>query len=231
MKRLYKLVSVSEVYELMLDGKPVKTPGGHRLIAPNRLIGGKLVGEWGAQDKEIVPATMPFTQFLSTKFDRVIPQRTEIEAAVLKYLDTDLLCYRTGHPPALAVQQAQAWDPWLVWFEERFGCRPEVTTSLNALMQGAAIYGKLESFIRAQDEDVFNILQFVTSVSGSLILAVGFIGDIIAPEQVFACMRVEESYKAGLYDEEKYGADPMQAKRDTSIRHDLASAAEFLKLL
>lgn len=231
MKRLYKLASLSPEMTLELDGKPVKTPGGHLLVAPNRMIGEKLVQEWAAQEREIIPSTTPFTQFLSTKLDRVIPQRVEITAAVLKYLDTDLVCYRTAHPPALAVQQAETWDPWLAWFEDRFSCRLQVTTSLAALQQDAEAKQKIGVFVQGLNDDVFNILQFVTSVSGSLVLATAFIEEAIMPETLLRAMRVEEDHKAAIYNEAHYGSEPLQERRDAAIRHELAAAAAFLQLL
>ena len=37
---------------------------------------------------------------------------------VAKYLGTDLLFYRAGHPEALVAREAAHWDPVLFWAAE-----------------------------------------------------------------------------------------------------------------
>ena len=36
-------------------------------------------------------------------------------AEVAAYAETDLVCYRTDEPPALARRQAAAWQPLVAW--------------------------------------------------------------------------------------------------------------------
>jgi len=78
MKRFYKLVSVDAVrngFEIQLDGRNIKTPMKNILSAPSRKLADAIMAEWAAQDKEILPDTMPLTQILSTRIDRVSNER------------------------------------------------------------------------------------------------------------------------------------------------------------
>ena len=44
-------------------------------------------------------------------------------------------------------------------------------------------------------------------------------------------VRVEENFKAEIYNEEFYGADPTQESKDKAIQADLKATIEYLKLL
>jgi len=234
MKRFYKLVSTQKTnggYLVTLDGRPVKTAMKHELLAANEDIANALVREWSAQEEAIVPDTMPITQILNTKIDRVTHERSAIEVYVFKYLDTDLLCYRTDNPPELKTAQENAWDEYLTWFENEY-CTPlETTYGLSALSQPKATHEKAQAAIKDLNDDHFTVLQLITSLSGSIVLALAAIHGKADAKQIYAAMRVEENFKAEIYNEEFYGGDPAQEEKDKAIQLDLNAAVEYLTLL
>jgi chaperone required for assembly of F1-ATPase len=233
MKRFYKLVSTAKEvggYAILLDGKPVKTPAKAVLCAPSEDIANAIVKEWAAQQEKILPASMPLTQILSTKIDRVSAERAVMSVSVLKYLDTDLVCYRADHPPELIAMQEAVWNPPLVWFAQKFGAL-QTTTDLAALKQPAAAHAAVKKYVEALSDDHFTILQLITATSGSLVLAIGFTERVLSAQQVFDAARVEEAHKAKLYNEEKYGPDPAQEKKDKAMKADLDAAQTWLELL
>ncbi len=234
MKRFYKMVSVDACnggYAVCLDGRPVKTQSKVVLCAPNNEIATCVMEEWSAQQDEIVPESMPFTQILNTKIDRVSVEREAIFANMMKYLDTDLLCYQISEPEELAKLQQERWTPWLQWFETKYGVALETTTGLGALTQPAKAHEAVEAYISALGEDDFTILQVITSVSGSLILALAFMHQAITPQQMFEACFVEELYKDTIYDAEKYGADPILEKKQKAAMLDFETSARYLALL
>jgi chaperone required for assembly of F1-ATPase len=174
---------------------------------------------------------MPLSQILTTKIDRIARERQAIHALLMKYLDTDLLCYRTSQPPEMAQNQKETWDPWLDWFEQEFGLRLLTTEDLRALKQPDAAYQAVETRIKDLDDEQFTILQLVTSSSGSLVLGLAFIAGKATPDDVFEAARVEESFKAELYNEKTHGPDPAEEKKDAAIKADLIAAAKYLDLL
>ena len=138
MKRVYKIASFNKTedgFVIQLDGKTVKTPSGQPLAAPNKQMAEAIVAEWGAQGDDIIPDSMPITQMLNTAIDRM-RERDTITKTLLKFLDTDLLCYRVKEPVDLAKRQKEIWDRWLTWFDEQFESPLEVTFKLDALTQG-----------------------------------------------------------------------------------------------
>ncbi|MCC6598565.1 MAG: ATP12 chaperone family protein [Alphaproteobacteria bacterium] len=235
MKKFYKLVSTLETpqgWGICLDGRPVKTTMGRILTCATPALAEAIMQEWAAQTDSINPQTMPLTQILSTQIDQVAEGRSEMSGMLLKYLDTDLLCYRAGPEPEGQVEaQAAAWNPWLDWFETRFGVRLETTETLAALRQPEAAHEKLKSAVAALDDARFTALQLLTPLTGSVVLALAFVEGALTPEQAFAAMRVEENFKAEIYNEKFYGPDPAQEKKDQAAQADLKAAAAFLRIL
>lgn len=234
MKRFYKLVSVAHKpggYAVLLDGKPVKTKSRQDLIAPTQNLADAIMQEWAAQAETIRPDTMPLTQILNTKIDRVAGGRVAMQAMVFKYFDTDLLCYRAEEPEVLAAEQQKIWDPLLTRFEKSFGHKLQTTTRLAALKHAPAAHETLRSFVQSLNDDQFTVLQLVTSISGSVILAALLVKGEVTADEIFSAIRIEERYKAALYNEEKYGPDPSQEKKDRSIVTDLSASEQYLGFL
>src|ERR1700683_4577190 len=73
-KRFYVRAGVVESpdgFAITLDDRPVRTPSGRPLAAPNRKIADAIVAEWDAQLEFINPLTMPFTRFANSVVDAV----------------------------------------------------------------------------------------------------------------------------------------------------------------
>lgn len=233
MKRFYKMVSFThqpEGFSLCLDGKPVKTPGRNLLLAPTKIMAEALQAEWAGQGEAIVPETMPLTQILNTKIDKIPQDRGEIEALLLKYLDTDLLCYRCEEPPEVALVQKSLWDPWLVWFEKTFGVGLKTTDALAAITQPPAARQAVQERIQNLDLESFTVLQIAVPVAGSLVLGLAFVLGDASPDDLVRAAFAEEDYKAILYKDDQYGPDPLTEKKRIAMLRDLDGAALYLAL-
>ncbi|MCD8497984.1 MAG: ATP12 chaperone family protein [Alphaproteobacteria bacterium] len=233
MKRFYKMVSFKEEpggYAICLDGRPVKTPARHTLIAPHQAMAEALQAEWAAQGDEVKPESMPLTQLLNTHIDKVREGRGEMEALVLKYLDTDLLCYRCEEPPEVATVQNEHWNKWLDWFEKIFEERLETTSALAAIKHPASAHEKVAAHVKSLDDAQFTVLQMAVPLSGSLILGLAFANGAASPDQMMDAMFAEENYKGIYYKEDQYGPDPLTEKKRIAAKRDLEGAARFLAL-
>jgi len=234
MKRFYTLVTsaqTSQGWEIHLDGRPIKTPERGVLIAPNENIATELVQEWAGQGDEIIPDSMPFTQILTTKIDRITAQRPAMSALLMKYLDTDLVCYRTDTPPELLHAQEAAWTPVLKWFEKQYGAKLQTTQTLQALTQSPEAHAAVQKDIEAMDADHFTILQLTSSIAGSVVLALMFTHKAIKADALFNAIRVEEQFQDKIYNAEKYGQSPSQEKKDAAVKDDLTNSEKYLYLL
>lgn len=234
MKRFYKTVTTAAQdhgHAILLDGKPVRTPGGETLLAPHGKLAAAIAAEWEAQDEAIIPDDMPLTQILATAIDRVRPQRALIAEGVKNYLDTDLLCYRIGEPRALAEAQAAQWDPVLHDFAGACGEKLHCTTSLAALTQPDAAHDFVARLIDDMDDYRFAVFQMNVGMTGSIVLSWALDSGVRDEEAVFKALHVEEDYKAAIYNEALHGRAPNQEAREAAIRRDLAAAVTFLRLL
>ena len=129
-KRFYKDVSVGEAdgqFQVLLDGKPVRTPAKAHLQFPTHAAAALVAAEFAAQETEINPAFMPVTRLANTVIDGVINELNAVRDEVLRYAGNDMLCYRAENPDALVMRQVEQWDPYLEWFRTRHGVRLYLT--------------------------------------------------------------------------------------------------------
>jgi len=150
---------------------------------------------------------------------------------LLKYLDTDLTCYLTDHPPALQEAQDTVWKPYRTWFEGFFKTRLKTTTGLAALTQSDETHEAVANYVGALDDAKFTALQLIASLAGSLILALHALENETSADDIFAAIRIEENFKAEIYNEDFYGQDPAQEEKDKAIKAELETAIAYLKML
>lgn len=234
MKRFYTTVSVADHndgYCIMLDGRSVKTKSGDVLSTSVIGIADHVAEEWRAQGENIIPYTMPFTQILNTKIDRVLSHRAEMSAVLLKYLDTDMTCYPCAEPEELYDLQEKHWRPWRVWCGDTFGGVLLTTSGLSAVVQPKVLHDNIASYVHALSDDHFTLLQIIAGACGSLILALAFIDGRATVYDLYDASFVEENYKDTLYDSDKYGDDPLIHKKKKETKADLDSAFTYLNLL
>ncbi|HPF78218.1 MAG TPA: ATP12 family protein [Alphaproteobacteria bacterium] len=232
MKRFYTMVSskkTDEGYAIQLDGKPVKTPSGQDMAAPTKSLADAIVQEWSAQEEKVKPDTMPLTQILTTAIDK-IRDREAITESLMRYLDTDLVCYWTKEPEALAKRQKEIWGQWVKWFDEHFEVPLDTTTKIDAIKQDEEAHKRVWNYIETLDDYYFTVLHIVTSLSGSLVLALAFSEGEITTEQIFEASYLEELYRGEIYNEDVHGAAPNEEAEREAFKRDMNAAREFLEL-
>ncbi|MCB1537431.1 MAG: hypothetical protein H6865_01750 [Rhodospirillales bacterium] len=232
MQRFYKDVSVGPAeaggFVVLLDGRPVRTPGKSVLIARSRALADALAREWEAQEKSIKPESMPLTQLATTATDRAA-QRADIAATALAYLETDLLCYRAALPDTLVAAQETLWNPWLDWFAGRFGARLATTQHLAPVAQPEAAIKATRGTVAAMDPDVFTVFQAATAATGSAVLGLALALGALDAETAFEAALCEELHYEREHDLTRHGLDPIEEKRRAALLRDLRAAADYLK--
>jgi chaperone required for assembly of F1-ATPase len=227
-KRFYAKAGVVEAadgFAITLDDKPVRTPSGRALAAPSREIADAISGEWEAQTELIDPLTMPFTRFANSVVDAVVDRVEAVTEDVAKYLGSDLLFYRAGHPDGLVAREAAHWDPILFWAGDALGAHFILAEGIVHVRQPdsaiAAARGALPS-----DPWSIAALHVITTLTGSALLALALLHDIIDQDQVWAAAHVDEDWNI-----EKWGVDEELAARRAARWVDFKAAAGILKAL
>jgi chaperone required for assembly of F1-ATPase len=230
-KRFYKQAAVlsdADGFGVALDGKPIRTPGGQRLLLPVEALAAAIAGEWQEQpaERDIRPSEMRLMRLAATGIDRVPPQRAKVIDDTAKYAGTDLLCYRADGPDDLVVRQHRAWQPVLDWAAERYGVGLLVQTGLLHHTQPEDTLRRYREEVARHSNLGLCGLFNLTASCGSLLL-----GLAIAEGRLDAGAGYEAAEVDALYQAERWGEDPEAARRRAGIRADIAAAATFLALL
>ena len=223
-KRFYKSVLLADDgLSIQLDGRNLRSPAGSLLRLPTMSLASVIADEWRAQGDDIDPATLPLFGLAVTVVDRVIPQRDAIIAELSAYGGNDLLCYRDDQDD-LASRQQDQWQPLLDDLAENRGITLQIVTGIMPICQPDA--AKFPPLISVYDDWRLGMLHRATTLSGSLVLGLGFVDMVIDDERMFTLAFLDE-----LWQNEKWGIDFEAADRQEFLRTELQDVARFLALL
>lgn len=226
MRRFYKLAAVDEGNRILLDGRPVKTPGRAALAAPNARLAEAIADEWNAQGETIDPRSMPLTGLANAAIDRVAPDPAAFARGLAAYGESDLLYYRVEGPAPLVARQAERWDPVLAWAQQTYDVVFELALGVIHMPQPPETLMRLGAAVAARDPFALAGLSPLVTVSGSLLIALALAEGAIGLEAAWAAAMLDEQWQA-----EKWGEDSEAAKALAARRADFAAAARFLSLL
>ncbi|MEJ1969526.1 MAG: ATP12 family protein [Rhizomicrobium sp.] len=224
MKRFYKTVAVGGDNAILLDGRTVKTPAGAPLAPPSRALAEAVADEWRRQGDKVVPASMPLTKLANTAIDQVPRHREALIKELTGFGGADLLSYR-AEEGALAARQAAQWDELLDWANETLDAHLSVTTGLVHVPQPPETLAAFARVLAAQDDWTLSALQTLTTITGSLVLALAVAAGELTTAEAFALSRLDEDYQA-----EKWGEDHEARKRADALAAELDSAGKFIAL-
>jgi chaperone required for assembly of F1-ATPase len=227
-KRFYKDAAVGACeggYSVLLDRRPVKTPGGLPLVVPSAALAGAVADEWRAQEEKIRPHTMPLTQLAATALDKVGPARRAVVDQLVSYGATDLLCYRAEEPVDLVARQTASWQPLVDWARETFGSRLMVTAGVIPVDQPVSAIDALRTAVESFNDVELTAMAAIVQASGSLVVGLAVVLGRIDGEAAFETSQLDESYQI-----ERWGDDSEAAERRLRLQDDILAAAKFLVL-
>ncbi len=213
-------------YEILLDGRRVKTPAKAPLLVPTEALASAIVKEWQAQGEDVDPATMPCTRSANAAIDKVAVQHREVAGMIADYGDTDLLCYRATAPKELRARQDAAWDPLLEWAARELGAGLEVREGIVHAPQDTRALLTLRRLVEAMDPFRLTALHDLVGLSGSLIIGLAATRHLMPSEELWALSRIDEKWQ-----EEQWGADDLARRESAARARDFLHAARFFGLL
>lgn len=228
-KRFYKEAGVGEAeggFSVLLDGRPVNTPAKRRVIVPSRDLADALAAEWAGQGERVDPSTMPLTKLVNSASDGVARQMAEVEAELVKYAGSDLICYRAGEPESLAAAQRAAWDPLLAFARDRLGARMTLAESVMFAAQPEESVAALAAAVRAHVGEGaaahlrLASLHVMTTLTGSLILALAKALNELELDAAWAAAHVDEDFQMRAW-----GEDAEALARRAARFREMAAAA------
>jgi chaperone required for assembly of F1-ATPase len=225
-KRFYASAGAAETaggFAITLDGKPIRTPSGRHVVVPNKEIADAIAAEWEAQREEINPLTMPMTRFANSVVEGVVDRVDAVTDDMAKYLQSDLLFYRAGHPEALVAREAALWDPLVFWAAQTLGAHFILAEGIVHVRQPDAAIAAVRAALPTDPWSVA-ALHVITTLTGSALLAVALKRGVVDQDQVWAAAHVDEDWNS-----EKWGVDEEVAARRAARLVDFRAAAALLK--
>ncbi|MBO6949612.1 MAG: ATPase [Rhodospirillales bacterium] len=227
-RRFYKNVGVEDAdggFLIVLDARPVKTPGKASVVVATRALAEAIASEWDAQGEKIDPHAMPLTQIACTAIDKVAPNRDEISAQVVRYAGADLLCYRVDNPADLVARQLEEWQPVLDWLATAQGIALRTTTGLIAEDQDPVAMERALAAVDTLDDHELAAMAVMVQTTGSFALTMAVINGHLGWERAADASQLDEIYQSELW-----GADREAEQRLRGLRNDIEAAARYLTL-
>lgn len=229
-KRFYKGATVSVgadgAQQILLDGRPLKTPKKRPLAVHSAGLAEAMAAEWAAQGKLIDPATMPLTRIANTAIDAVADAMDEVRADVVAFAGSDLVCYRAADNEALCRRQAAAWDPVVAWARQRLGARFVLGEGVMPVEQPTEALDRVAAAVGMFDMFQLSALHVLTTITGSALLALAHANGALDADAVWAAAHVDEDFQI-----EFWGPDAEAEARRVFRRGEFDAASRMLRLL
>ncbi len=214
------------LFAIKLDGRGVRTPKKATLAVPSRPLADAIAAEWNAQGASIDPRTMPLTRLANTVIDGVQGHEDEVRADILRYAGNDLLCYRAEQPKALVDRQALAWDDVLDWARNKLGAQMVLGEGVMPVTQPRKAVDAIAAALAPIDAYRLAALHVVTTLTGSVLLALAHLKGLITAEEAWARAHVDEDWQA-----EQWGEDAEAVARRRRRWSEMEAASRMVRLL
>lgn len=228
MKRFYKEAGVQQAeggWQVFLDQRALKTQGGRPQIVPSRMLADALAAEWNGQGEEIDPASFTFRDTTDYALDIVAPNPAAMVDTLVKYAETDTLCYRAEPDDALFARQEAEWEPILSGVEAREGVRFTRVSGIMHQAQPDATLTRLRSTLQSYDAFALAGLQTLASLATSFCIGMEALQAGADPDTLWQAANLEE-----LWQEELWGQDDEARERREAREADFMNAFEWMQL-
>ncbi len=202
MKRFYKQVSVApdgSGWRVLLHGKPIRTPAKAAQIVPSEALAQVMALEWSAQGEEIDPAAFIFRDMADYAIDVVARDPAAAAADLLRYAETDTLCYRAEAGEALHDRQSEVWEPLLRAAEARWDVHFERVDGILHRPQPEATLTRMAAVLVPLDAFTLGALTTLTTLTASLVIGLAALEPGANGETLWAAANLEEDWQAELW--------------------------------
>lgn len=229
MKRFYKDVSVAAEgtgWRVLLDGRAVKTQGGRAQLVPTDALAAALAAEWAAQGEEVDPATLVLRDLADYAIDVIGPDRAAAITDLLRYAETDTLCYRAGPDEPFHSRQIEVWEPLLRAAEARWDVHFERVSGVLHRRQPGETLKRLEGVLVGLNDSALAALVTLTTLPASLVIGLTALEPGADLAALWHAAELEEAWQA-----EQWGSDAEAEARQVRRLAAFEAAARFAGLV
>ncbi|MGS0647522.1 ATP12 family chaperone protein [Komagataeibacter melomenusus] len=232
-RRFWAASAISAVagggFGVELDGRGIRLPGGTPLCVPSRALAQAIADEWaqagGEKGGHFTPDDLPMTRIAGTMIERVAPDPQAQVAALLHYVDGELLCYRADYPAPLCRQQQAEWDPQLAWLRARHGIDMAVTTGIMPLVQSPAVHDAWRALLMPMDNAALAALGVMVPAMKSIVLGLMVVTGALPAAKAAEIASVDERSQMDLWGKDAKLLEALHAQAA-----EVEDAARFLQL-
>jgi chaperone required for assembly of F1-ATPase len=229
-RRFYKDVTLGQHpggFQVLLDGRGVKTVGGAPQIAPTEALGEALAAEWRQQGETIDPASLPLRDMADYAIDIVAADPVSVARGLVAYAETDTLCYRADPDEPLHARQQEVWEPLLGAFEAAHGIALVRVSGVLHRPQPPQALAVLETRLLALEPFALAGVEAMTKLAASLVTALATLDAAHEeePRALWQAVCLEEEWQAELWGRD-WEAEERRARREA----DFLRAAAFARL-
>ncbi len=229
-KRFYKEVAVAPEdgdFAVLLDGKPVRTPGRALLLLPTENAAQLVANEFSIQGETLDLGSMPTYRLVNTAIDGVANDPQAVLEDILRFSSSDLLCYRADTPESLVRRQNEAWDPVIDWARSALGARFNLAEGVIHVEQPRESIAVLGVHLGQRAEPLrLSALHVMTTLTGSALLALAVDFGELDAEAAWNAAHIDEDFQAELW-----GQDAEAIARRTSRKRDMLAAAKLIQAI
>lgn len=228
-RRFYAAAGIGaagEGFNVLLDGRAVRTPEGHPLVLPSSALAQLVAAEWGLQGEHIVMAEMPLTRLAFTAVDRAPAARQEVADQIARYAGSDVLCYFAEEPRQLVERELAHWGPVLDWAERDLGLPLERAVGIVHTPQPQETLARARELALELDDFALTGLAAASGLLGSAVLAFALQRGELGGEAAFELSRLDEAFQ-----EEKWGVDAEAAERTAGLRRQAIAFERWFRAL
>lgn len=228
MGRFYKSAASKKSetgWQVLLDGKPIRTPMKHVFTLPTEKLAHEVALEWNAQGEKIDKLSMPLMGYSSVAIDIVPNNRKDLILEMLAFSQTDLLCYRSDDEKLIARQSA-LFDPLVEKVKTHYGISLQVTKGVMPVDQPAGNEAIVERLVAKLDDFRFAGLMSAMQTLGSIYLALLLKDFRIDADMALRAARFDEMAQA-----ERWGITDTHMEKQKQVYGELAALVRFFKTL
>jgi chaperone required for assembly of F1-ATPase len=122
--------------------------------------------------------------------------------------------------------QAERWDPLVSWIASRFDVALRLGAGVTPQPQPPETIAQIAKAVDARSDWELAALHSMTSISGSVVVALALLEGRIGLEEAWRAGQVDE-----LFQLDKWGSDPLALQALEARERDLKAAHRFALLL
>ncbi|XP_060552485.1 ATP synthase mitochondrial F1 complex assembly factor 2-like [Ruditapes philippinarum] len=204
LKRFYKNATISKYegwYEINLDQRKLRTPGGNLFRVPNEELAFAVATEWNGQKKVIQRHSMHLTSLCNTALDNPMHKsRDDLIKGIIHFLETDTVSYRVLEPDAFYTLQQKEWDPIIHWIEDRYEIEVPIAESIMTSPNlPTETVTTLTRHMQSQSDWALFGYSYAAEAIKSLVLVLALMDKHISVERCVELSRLEQDFQIAYW--------------------------------